>query len=51
MRDRKSLPGPVACEHWHFTETGLRARELAIEATRPLGKHQAGNGWLEGGRS
>jgi hypothetical protein len=31
--------------------TVFSARQLAQDPTRLLGKHQARNGWLEGGRS
>jgi hypothetical protein len=34
-----------------FTKTGLLARELAAKRLVSFRKHQAGNGWLEGGRS
>ena len=34
-----------------FTRDGASSQRAGGKATRLLGKHQAGNGWLEGGRS
>jgi len=34
-----------------FHKDGASSQRAGGKATRLLGKHQAGNGWLEGGRS
>jgi hypothetical protein len=34
-----------------FWRDGASARELAVKRLVSFRKHQAGNGWLEGGRS
>jgi len=34
-----------------FHGDGTSGQKTGWEAIRPLGKHHAGNGWLEGGRS
>jgi hypothetical protein len=36
---------------WSFWRDGASARELAVKGLVSFRKHQAGNGWLEGGRS
>ena len=42
---------PATIEFEEFHKDGASSQKAGGEATRLLGKHQAGNGWLEGGRS
>jgi len=44
-------PGRLRPSIREFHKDGASSQRAGGKATRLLGKHQAGNGWLEGGRS